>query len=218
MLEAGQLVADQAAGEQRTVYVVDDDMGIRMSLVFLLEANSFLPWPFANGFDLIDALPMLEPGCLLLDIRMPKMDGLELMANLQRRGCHWPVIAMTGDGDIPIAVQAMKLGAIEFIEKPFREDLLKSALSFGFAKLIDGEQQRAQRRAAQDRLKTLSTRENEVLRALLAGRQNKVVAHELGLSVRTIEMHRANLLAKLGVRTLPEAIRLISDAERAEPH
>lgn len=199
---------------RRLVYIVDDEAGVRLALTDMIEDMGYAPWPFASGLDLLAALGKIDPGCLLLDMRMPGMVGIEVMDHLRCRECDWPVVVMTAHGDVPSAVQAMKLGALEFIEKPFPAALLKPALARGFETWDRQAAKRAVRDAARDRLNALTPREQNVLNALVEGKQNKIVAFNLGLSVRTVEMHRANLLNKLGLRTPQEAVALLARAGR----
>jgi two-component system response regulator FixJ len=205
------IATDESRGQ--TVYVVDDDANVRDSLCFLLNTNCFSPLTFESGSNLLATLPVLEPGCVLLDARMPQIDGLQVMAALQERGCHWPIIVMTGHGDVPMAVQAMKLGAFEFIEKPFTEGVMCDAITRALDALHKTERQRLANAEAATRLASLTPRERQVLDGLMAGAQNKIVAHRLALSVRTVELHRANLLSKLDVRTVQEAAVIAARAQ-----
>ena len=208
----GQFSGSMPVGEAPVIYVVDDEAGVRMALVHALEDRGCSVWSFSSGPDLLAALDTIEPGCLLIDICMPFMNGLALMQELAARGCDWPVIAMTGDGDIPTAVAAMKLGAMEFVEKPFGRNVLDEAVVRGFARLALTENQRRTRETMRAMLGRLTPREVGVLRELMTGEPNKVVAHRLGLSVRTVEMHRANLLAKLEMRSVQQATALLARA------
>jgi two-component system response regulator FixJ len=194
------------------VYVIDDDADVRKSLHFLLATSSIRAWPFAGGQDFVEQLAELEPAPILLDVRMPGIDGFGVMAELSALDLSWPVIVMTAHGDIAVAVRAMKLGAIEFIEKPFSAEDLEIAVRRGFELLKDDQERRSRQAAARQRLEALSPREWEVLRELVKGAPNKVAAHLFGLSTRTIEMHRASAMTKLGMRSLPEVASLISAA------
>ncbi len=206
------ITVDTEVSAARNVYITDDEIGIRLAVTDVLEDMGYRIWSFASGVDLLAALAGIDPGCLLLDLQMPGMSGIEVMEELERRGCHWPVIVMTGHGDVPKAVQAMKLGAVEFIEKPFAPATLRPALDRGFVKWDERCRRHEARDSALNQLNVLTPREQSVLQELMRGKQNKIVAHELGLSVRTVEMHRANLLGKLGVRTLQEAVALLMRA------
>ena len=194
------------------VYVVDDDRDVRRSLSFMLGAAEIRSHPYGSGSDFLEALPDLEPGCILLDLRMPQMDGFHVMAALAERNVDWPVIVMTGHGEVPTAVRAMKLGAVDFIEKPFSEQALLGC----FAQAFDLLQERAaagkRRRDASERAALLTAREREVLASLLAGHSNKQIASALGISLRTVEMHRGNMMDRLQASSLAEALTLALDA------
>jgi two-component system response regulator FixJ len=183
---------------------VDDDAAVRRSLQRLLSSAGHETASYDSALALLEAMPLPLDGCLLLDVRMPGMDGLELQARLNRLGFRLPVIVITGHGDIRTAVQAMKAGAVDFIEKPFDEEPLFTAIDAALEQeLADPGIVEAVRLIA-----TLSPRERQVLDALVAGRPNKTIAVALGLSVRTVEVHRAHMLERLGVETLAEAVRL----------
>jgi FixJ family two-component response regulator len=196
----------------RHVYIVDDDRDVRCSLSFMLRAADFEPRPFDSGTDFLASVGELPPGCVLLDIRMPTPDGFGVMAELARRGVQWPVIVITGHSDIEIAVKAMKRGAVDFLEKPVDGEILLAALERGFLMLRESGETAGRRRAAHERISGLSPRETEVLRGLMLGRSNKILARQLDISLRTVEMHRANMIERLGVKTLPEALRLAMTA------
>lgn len=187
---------------------MDDDADVRQSIGFMLEAAGYDARGFADGYAFLGALPGLEVGCILLDVRMPRKDGFQVMDALAKDGIDWPTVIMTGHGEVPVAVRAMKQGAIDFIEKPFGEDTLLSALERGFAVLdARGDKAEAQR-AAKERVARLSVREREVLQGLVGGASNKLLAVRLGISLRTVEMHRANMMDRLGVASLAEALTL----------
>jgi two-component system, LuxR family, response regulator FixJ len=193
----------------KTVYVIDDDSLVRRSTTFFLGSTDFSARPFVSGGDFLDSLSDLSPGCILLDLRMPDIDGMQILERLgPQKLRRFPTIMITGHGDIATAVQAMQLGAIDFLEKPYAENALLDSLERAFVYLAQNadaadERERAQRLAA-----TLSRREAEVLRGLISGRPNKVVAHDLDLSVRTVEMHRGKVMERLGVNTFSEAMRI----------
>jgi FixJ family two-component response regulator len=197
---------------QRRVYIIDDDSDVRKSLHFLLAASLITAWPFAGAADFIDQLPGLSPAPIMLDVRMPGIDGLEVLAILKEREVNWPVIVMTAHGDVKIAVRAMKLGAIDFLEKPFQPDMLDPLLDFAFSIVDQNFCLLRARDDARSKIGELTLRESEVVRALIKGLPNKVVAHRLGLSVRTVEMHRSNAFAKLGLRSIAEIIALVRTA------
>jgi two-component system response regulator FixJ len=191
---------------ERAVHVVDDDAAVRRSLERLLDAAGFHIVSYASPLAFLDTAAGLS-GCVLLDIRMPEMDGLEVQARLLERNISLPVIVMTGEGDIQSAVRAMKAGAVDFIEKPYDDELLIKTIEAALARGTRADQDREIAKAAR-RVARLSPREREVLDALVAGRPNKVIAFDLGLSVRTVEVHRARMMERLGVRQLAEAVRL----------
>jgi two-component system response regulator FixJ len=196
----------------RCVHVVDDDRDVRRSLSFMLGAGEFQSRPFGSGQDLLDSLSELQPGCVLLDIRMPEMDGFQVMEALAGQGVEWPVVVMTGHGEVSVAVRAMKMGAVDFLEKPFDEALLLASLERAFGLLKDRHEKADRRRIAEERVSQLSSREHEVLRGLMAGLANKVLARRLDISLRTVEMHRANMMDRLRVGSLAEALTLAVQA------
>ena len=197
-----------AASVSPYVYVVDDDRDVRRSLSYMLGAAEIRSYPFGSGADFLESLNDLEPGCVLLDLRMPKPDGFEVMEELQRREVDWPVIVMTGHGEVKSAVRAMKLGAVDFIEKPFAESALLACFEQGFRLLQQRQGEAGRRRAARDRIALLTAREADVLQGLLAGETNRQIGARLGISLRTVEMHRGNMMERLGVATLAEALAL----------
>jgi two-component system response regulator FixJ len=209
--------------DERTVYVVDDDAGVRRSIERLLDVAGFKAVSYETPMEFLAAAPGLSSGCVLLDIRMPGMDGLTLQARLAELDNHLPVVVMTGQGDVQIAVRAMKAGAVDFIEKPYDDEVLVKAIEQALSLSRQSDRNREAAEAAQ-RVDALSPRERQVLEALAAGRRNKVIAYDLGISVRTVEVHRARMMERLGVRQLAEAIRLAviarlgpSDASRDDP-
>ncbi len=193
--------------EKPLLLVVDDDPAVRDSLHALLESAGYAveDYDSARGF-----LQNLSPAgsCAVIDIRMPGMDGLELQAEMARSGIDLPVIIMTGHGDVPLAVRAMKAGAIDFVEKPFNDELLLESIRRA---LRIGHQNRARRAeisAARDLIASLTPRERNVLDRLIAGRSNKATASELGISPRTIEIHRAHIMDKMNARSLSDLVRI----------
>ncbi len=178
----------------------------------MLGAAEIRSHPFGSGADFLEAMPDLEPGCILLDLRMPQMDGFAVMAALEERKVDWPVIVMTGHGEVPIAVRAMKLGAVDFIEKPFSEQALLSCFDQAFGLLRQREEIGKRRRDAHGRAALLTAREKEVLQSLLAGRSNKEIAQTLGISLRTVEMHRGNMMDRLQASSLAEALTIAMEA------
>jgi two-component system response regulator FixJ len=198
----------------RLVHLVDDDEAIRRSVGFMLKTSGFHVRAYESGVELLKTAPELEPGCILLDIRMPGMDGLEVQEALRSRGVTLPVIIMTGHGDVSLAVQAMKAGAVDFIEKPFEKAVLLSAIDQALDRLKRSAASREQTDEALVRLQALTPREREVLDGLAKGLPNKTIAYDLGISPRTVEIHRANLMSKLGARSLSEALRLAFAAQQ----
>lgn len=194
------------------IYVIDDDVVVRRSLHFVLETAGYLSWPFASAMDFLENLPDLAPAPILLDVRMPNIDGIQLMTMLSDRGIDWPIIIMTAHGDIPVAVQTIKMGAIEFLEKPFELNALELALHAAINNLSSLTQAAKIRQDTHHLFDLLTPREVEVIMALMEGLSNKATAYQLSLSVRTVEMHRANALIKLKVRSIAEAISLAGKA------
>lgn len=198
---------------ERLVHLVDDDASVRRSVGFMLKTSGFLVQSYVSGVELLKAGKELSAGCILLDIRMPEMDGLEVYDALKAQGIALPVIIMTGHGDIPLSVRAMKAGAIDFIEKPFEKAVLLEALEFGFASLQRTEVARERTRDAAVRLQALTPRERDVLDGLADGLPNKTIAFDLGISPRTVEIHRANLMSKLEARSLSDVLRIAFAAQ-----
>ena len=192
---------------ERIVHIVDDDAAVRRALERLLRVAEFAPVAYPTPFALLDVAADLSAGCILLDVKMPGMDGLQVQAELAWLGVRLPVIVMTGAGDVQTAVRAMKAGATDFIEKPFDDDYLLGAIEAALAGSGRAARDREALEAA-GRIGTLSPREREVLDCLVAGRRNKQIAGDLGISVRTVEIHRLRMLDRLGTRHLSEAIRL----------
>lgn len=202
---------------KRQVYLVDDDDAIRRSASFMLKTSGFIVTSFGSGVDFLEAARGLDAGCVLLDVRMPEIDGLAVQAELKARGITLPVIVMTGHGDVTVAVAAMKAGAVDFLEKPFEKAELLAAMDDGFAR-IDQSGHRAERaELAVIRLDALTPRERDVLHGLVNGLPNKTIGYDLGISPRTVEIHRAHLMTKLEVRSLAEALRIAFAAGWSAP-
>lgn len=195
------------------VVVVEDDERLRDSFVLLLRSAGHRAEAFGSAEAVLAAGVPTDAGCLLLDVRMPGMDGIAMLEELRRRGDRTPAIMITGHGDIPAAVRAMRVGAFDFVEKPCGDEHLLEAIGHAMAQglIVAGGARRAPEAAV--RLAALSPREREVLEGLLAGKSNKVIAFELGVSVRTVEGHRGNMMDRLGVRSLSAALRLALEAE-----
>lgn len=197
-----------SSSEGRLIHLVDDDAGIRRSVGFMLKTSGHRVETYESGTELLKKSGSLDEGCILLDIRMPGMDGLEVQQALQDKGVNLPVIIMTGHGDVGLAVRAMKAGAVDFIEKPFEKEALLGSIDEGFRRLSRREATDDRMRDAEVRLQALTPRERDVLDGLAQGLPNKTIAYDLGISARTVEIHRANLMTKLQVRSLSEALRI----------
>jgi len=194
--------------DRRLIHVVDDEEAIRRSASFMLKTAGFDVQTWPSGVAFLKEARSAAQGCILLDVRMPEMDGLEVQQALIERGMALPVIVLTGHGDISVAVRAMKAGAVDFLEKPFEKARLLDAIEEAFARLEDvaGRADRAQDAAVA--VASLTAREREVLEGLAQGLPNKTIAYDLDISARTVEVHRANLMSKLNVRSLSEALRI----------
>ena len=192
----------------RMVYLVDDDESIRRSAGFMLRTSGYQIKAYASGVEFLKEVKDLTPGCVLLDVRMPGMDGIEVQKELLARGIAFPVIVMTGHGDLTGAVQARKAGAVAFFEKPVEKAVVLHAVRESFARIENAQHARERLAEAQIRLQALSDREKEVLDGLAKGFPNKTIAYDLGISPRTVEIHRANVMGKLCVTSLSEALRV----------
>jgi two-component system response regulator FixJ len=190
------------------VYVIDDDGAMRDSLEFLLNSAEFEVVLFDSAQAFLNVLPGLQFGCIVSDVRMPDIDGIELLRRLKTQQCRFPVVIMTGHGDVPLAVEAMKLGAIDFLEKPFDDDLLISMVDTGLKRAEPEAKQEAITREIAERIATLSPRERQVMDGLVAGLSNKAIAREYDISPRTIEVYRANVMTKMQAGSLSELVRL----------
>lgn len=199
------------------VYVIDVDAGFRRELVLILRQKGFQPIPFSSGTDFLESLDFLERGIVLMELRMPGMDGLEVQERLLEHRVDMPVIIMARDAELQTAVQAIKKGATDFIEKPFTFALLMDMVNGAIAQLDKQSAVQSRRDDAASRVNHLSARELDVMHGLLAGLTNKALARELNLSPRTVEMHRANMMKKIGVKKLSEAIQVAMDAEINSP-
>jgi len=193
---------------ERRVYIVDDDEAVRDSLSALLESKGYAVASFGSAPEFLRAAPSLPVGCLIADIRMPEMDGLELRQHLIDRSLQFPLIVITGHGDVPLAVRAMKAGAVDFIEKPFAWEAILESLEAAVSRLTAPNEEDPTKSAAVAKLALLSPRELQVLEGLLAGQPNKTIAYGLAISPRTVEIHRARVMDKTGARSLSELIRL----------
>jgi two-component system response regulator FixJ len=190
------------------IYVVDDDEAVRDSLSLLLETAGFTVKVFAAATEFLDVVDALAPGCLIADVRMPEMDGLELQARLVERQAKLPMIVITGHGDVPMAVRAMRAGAVDFVEKPFAEETILASVRQALTRLAPAPPRDELAELAAARLEHLSPREREVLEGLVTGLPNKSIAYDLSISPRTVEIHRARVMDKMQARSLSELIRL----------
>jgi len=193
---------------RRMIHIVDDEEAIRRSAGFMLKTSGYAVSTYASGDAFLQEARDAEPGCVLLDVRMPGMDGLEVQKAMAERGIAMPVVVLTGHGDITVAVRAMKSGAVDFIEKPFEKAVLLTAITAAFERLDDASARAARAGDAAIAIAALTSREQDVLRGLAQGLPNKTIAFDLAISPRTVEVHRANLMAKLQVRSLSEALRI----------
>lgn len=194
--------------DRRMIHIVDDEEAIRRSASFMLKTSGFNVQTWSSGVAFLKEIRAVEEGCILLDVRMPGMDGLEVQQALAADGIGMPVIVLTGHGDIGTAVRAMKAGAVDFLEKPFEKAKLIDAIEAGFAQLDDKASRADRSLSASTAISALTDRERDVLEGLAQGLPNKTIAYDLGISPRTVEVHRANLMNKLGVRSLSDALRL----------
>jgi len=193
---------------RRMIHIVDDEEAIRRSAGFMLKTSGYAVSTYASGDAFLQAARDAEPGCVLLDVRMPGMDGLEVQKAMAERGIAMPVVVLTGHGDITVAVRAMKGGAVDFIEKPFEKAVLLTAITAAFERLDDAGARAARAGDAAVAIAALTSREQDVLRGMAQGLPNKTIAFDLAISPRTVEVHRANLMAKLQVKSLSEALRI----------
>ena len=194
--------------DKTVIHVIDDDAAMRDSLAFLLDVNGFQPDVFESANTFLAKAMNNAPACVVSDIRMPGMNGIELVRKLKSDGISCPVILITGHGDVALAVEAMKAGAVDFIEKPFDDAVLLGAIRSALEARPASQGDSAARTEAEARLAELSPRERDVLQGLVAGKINKVIAHELSISPRTVEVYRANLMAKTGARSVSELMRI----------
>jgi len=190
------------------VHVIDDDDALRDSLSFLLGAARLEVKTYESAEAFLSALPGVNSGCIITDVRMPNMSGVDLLRKLNELRVALPVIVITGHGDVQLAVEAMKIGAADFIEKPFDDEMLLNAVRAALARWEDKCKEVSERSSYVEKLETLSSRERDVLEGLIAGKANKVIAFDLGISPRTVEIYRANVMTKTGANSLPELVRM----------
>jgi len=190
------------------VHLIDDDEAIRSALSFLLEVNDLPARTYASALEFLEVVDTLKGGCIVTDVRMPEMSGLELVRKLKERGVTLPVVAITGHGDVPLAVEAMRAGVVDFIEKPFDDEVLLRSIRMALDTRVEADFHAQERQRFEQMLTTLSGRETEVLRGVIAGKMNKVIAFELGISIRTVEVYRANVMNKTRANGLSELVRI----------
>lgn len=199
--------------DEQVVYIVDDDEDVREGFGFLMETVGQRHEVFSSAIEFLDAFDIGMRGCLVLDIRMPRMSGLELQQKLSEQGSLLPIIFVTGHGDIPMAVEAMRCGALDFIRKPFREQNLLDRINEALDLEAGKRKNQLDQQQVRERIGSLSERELEVLELVALGKMNKAIAYVLGISERTVEVHRAHVMEKLGVETLAQLVRFKIAAE-----
>jgi two-component system response regulator FixJ len=190
------------------IYVIDDDDAVRQSLEFLLKTAGISVRGFESAKAFLEVLPQIHSGCIITDVRMPDITGIDLLRRVKELDIDIPVIIITGHGDISLAVDAMKIGAVDFLEKPFDDDLLLAAVHSALDKEADAAKRKAGLADVHDKLAALSNRERQVLEGLVAGKANKTIAFDLGISPRTVEIYRANLMTKMAANSLSDLVRM----------
>jgi two-component system, LuxR family, response regulator FixJ len=190
------------------VHVIDDDEAVRQSIEFLLRTSGVTARTYDSASTFLDVLPTIESGCIITDVRMPGISGIDLLRRLGEMQITIPVIVITGHGDVPLAVEAMKSGAVDFLEKPFEDDLLLASVRSALNRSRQNAARDAERAEVESRLATLTNRERDVLEGLVAGKPNKIIAFDLAISPRTVEIYRANVMTKMGAASLSELVRM----------
>jgi two-component system response regulator FixJ len=190
------------------IYVIDDDEAVRESLEFLLKTAGITVRGFESAKSFLDILPEVKSGCVITDVRMPEITGIDLLRKMNEANRDLPVIVITGHGDIALAVEAMKIGAVDFLEKPFDDDHLLAAVRAALDKDADAAKRQAELDEIQNKLAALSNRERQVLEGLVAGHANKIIAFDLGISPRTVEIYRANVMTKMAANSLSDLVRM----------
>jgi two-component system response regulator FixJ len=201
------MMPEMAIGDY-TVHIVDDEEAVRKSLAFLLTMNGFAVRVHNSATDFLAFAPGSSNACLVTDLRMPDMSGVDLLRNLQAADAMMPAIVITGHGDVPMAVEAMRAGALDFIEKPFEDQILIEAIERAAERLVQAPSATDDAAGVRARLKELTEREQQVLGAVVAGHANKTIAYDLNISPRTVEVHRANVMSKMHAKSLPELVRM----------
>lgn len=190
------------------VHVIDDDDAARQSLAFMLEAAQFVARAYESAKTFLDAIPTIEGGCVVTDVTMPEIDGIELLRRLKSLNIGWPVIVISGHADVPLAIKAMKLGAVDFIEKPYDGDVLLGAVRAALSSHEKNSTRDSESAEILERMAALSPRERQVLDGLVAGHSNKIIAYNLGISGRTVEIYRANVMTKMRATSLSHLVRM----------
>jgi two-component system response regulator FixJ len=194
--------------EDATVHVIDDDQAARHSLAFLLKTAKLPVKTYESASAFLDVAIGIKSGCIITDVRMPEIDGVELLRRLKKLKVNVPVIVVTGHGDVPLAVEAMKIGALDFLEKPFDDEVMLASIRLALDRQEQETGRQAERAEIDNRLAALSNRERDVLEGLVAGRANKQIAFDLGISPRTVEIYRANLMTKMQASSLSNLVRM----------
>ena len=197
---------------EQIVYVIDDDEAVRQSLEFLLKTSGITVLGFESAKVFLEKLPHIKSGCIITDVRMPEITGIDHLRRIRDSGVDIPVIVITGHGDVSLAVEAMKVGAVDFLEKPFDDETLLSSVRSALRKGADTARHKAEVSEINERLTALSNRERQVLEGLVAGKANKVIAFDLGISARTVEIYRANVMTKMSANSLSDLVRMAMTA------
>ena len=190
------------------VHVIDDDEAVRQSVEFLLRTSGITAKTYDSAAAFLAALPKIDSGCVITDVRMPEVSGIDLLRHLGERQINIPVIVITGHGDVPLAVEAMKAGAVDFLEKPFDDELLLRSVRFALSRAQENAEPESERAELDARIAALTNRERDVLDGLVAGKPNKIIAFDLSISPRTVEIYRANLMTKMQAASLSELVRM----------
>jgi two-component system, LuxR family, response regulator FixJ len=196
------------AADATIVHVIDDDEAVRQSIEFLLRTSGVTARTYDSALAFLDVLPTIESGCIITDVRMPGISGIDLLRRLADMQIKIPVIVITGHGDVPLAVEAMKSGAVDFLEKPFEDELLLNSVRSALNRSQENAARDAERAEVEARLATLTNRERDVLEGLVAGKPNKIIAFDLAISPRTVEIYRANVMTKMQAASLSELVRM----------
>lgn len=190
------------------VYIVDDDDAVRESLSMLLRTEDFEVYPFGNPAEFVAHVEDIENGCIVLDLCMPEISGMDVMLDLKKRDIKMPIICITGHGDIPTAVKALKIGAYDFLEKPFDSNMLIKIVKECIADRLDKHELEIFESGAKEAVESLTPREHEVLKGMVDGLRNKQIAFDLGISIRTVELHRVHVMEKLGAKSLSDVLKI----------